>query len=283
MGWDVIANKGNNTTNTGATGSRADFGTKKAEPSSTAQSSSSGPIQFKRGSGPPTFKKSNAFGNKTEFPTFEGGKGGKTNQNNQPLEKSTEQNVARSEQSSTGHFGMLAASARQQEAPREERKVQASMPVFKGKAKIGGGAPQVAASTEETKAHNYDTGFMMRNVKPKGERRDFDGDKKKRNNSSDEEDNRDRNDDGDDFNTVTEKKREFKKGDGYPKQKKQFNDYQNKDGVKSNNFQRGNASKAEETKEDISSSNAAPVAKKTASKPAQLPDKADWSNVFGDK
>lgn len=94
------------------------------------------------------------------------------------------------------------------------------MPVFKGKAKIGGGAPQTVATTEETKAHNYDTGFMMRNVKPKGERRD-DGDKKKRNDSSDEEDNRqNNNDDGDDFNTVTEKKREFKKGDGYTKQKK---------------------------------------------------------------
>mmetsp|Transcript_77968 Transcript_77968/g.107782 ORF Transcript_77968/g.107782 Transcript_77968/m.107782 type:complete len:154 (+) Transcript_77968:287-748(+) len=107
LGWDVIASKGNaNATNTST---RADFGTKKAEP---AQSSSSGPIQFKRGSGPPTFKKSNAFGNKTEFPTFEGGKGGKNN--NQPLEKAADHDsVARSEQSTTGHFGMLAASARQ--------------------------------------------------------------------------------------------------------------------------------------------------------------------------
>lgn len=77
LGWDVIASKGN----ANATNTRAEFGTKKAEP--TTQASSSGPIQFKRGSGPPTFKKSNAFGNKTEFPTFEGGKGGINN--NQPL------------------------------------------------------------------------------------------------------------------------------------------------------------------------------------------------------
>lgn len=106
MGWDVIASKSNaNATNTN---SRAEFGT--AKKTETAQPSSSGPIQFKRGSGPPTFKKSNAFGNKMEFPTFEGGKGGK---NNQPLDKSDQQNVARSEQSTTGHFGMLAASARQ--------------------------------------------------------------------------------------------------------------------------------------------------------------------------
>jgi len=84
------------------------------------------------------------------------------------------------------------------------------MPIFKGKAKIGGGAPVAAVNTEETKAHNYDTGFMVRNVKPAGERRD-DGDRRRRNDSSDEENNR-REDD--DFNTVTEKKREFKKGEG---------------------------------------------------------------------
>lgn len=171
---------------------------------------------------------------------------------------------------------MLAASARQQEAPREERKVQTSMPVFKGKAKIGGGAPQVATTTEETKAHNYDTGFMTRAAPPKGEKRD-DTDRRKRRDSSDDDDNNRKNYDfDDDFNTVTEKKREFKKGDGYQKQKRQFDDYQDKE-AKSNNFQRGNAAK-EETKEFVSS---APAVKKSSGKPAQLPDKADWTNVFG--
>lgn len=48
--------------------------------------------------------------------------------------------------------------------------------------------------------------------------------------------------------------------------------------MKSNNFQRGNAFNDEETKESFSS---APAVKKTASKPAQLPDKADWGSVFG--
>lgn len=93
------------------------------------------------------------------------------------------------------------------------------MPVFKGKAKIGGGA-KITETTEETKAHSYDTGFMTRSVQQKRP----DGERRIPNNDSDDEgkNKKSRFNYEDDFNTVTEKKREFKKGDreAYPREKK---------------------------------------------------------------